>query len=205
MGFTTGNVLEPACGVGNFFGMLPGSMAASNLYGTGLDSITGRIAKQLYPQANIAVQGFEKTDRRDFYDLAVGNVPFGNYKVPDRAYDKLNFNIHDYFFAKAIDQVAFVLAATIQHKNYDGRFSRGNKAWAAEIDTAFSVFPSYAPRPSFCVESYPTVLDGFVELFRKEMCRERKLSVLQKLQAKSVEPTPIKPKAPIRRSADLER
>ena len=127
MGFTTGNVLEPACGVGNFFGMLPESMAASNLYGTELDSITGRIAKQLYPQANIAVQGFEKTDRRDFYDLAVGNVPFGNYKVPDRAYDKLNFNIHDYFFAKAIDQVAFVLAATIQHKNYDGRFSRGNK------------------------------------------------------------------------------
>ena len=105
MGFTTGNVLEPACGVGNFFGMLPESMAASNLYGTELDSITGRIAKQLYPQANIAIQGFEKTDRRDFYDLAVGNVPFGHYKVPDRAYDKLNFNIHDYFFAKAIDQV----------------------------------------------------------------------------------------------------
>ena len=91
--------------MGNFFGMLPESMAASNLYGTELDSITGRIAKQLYPQANIAVQGFEKTDRRDFYDLAVGNVPFGHYKVPDRAYDKLNFNIHDYFFAKAIDQV----------------------------------------------------------------------------------------------------
>ena len=102
-------------------------------------------------------------------------------------------------------RVAFVLAATIQHKNYDGRFYRGNKAWAAEIDTAFSVSPSYDPRPSFCVESHPTVLDGFVELFRKEMCRERKPSVLQKPQAKSVEPPPLKPKAPIRRSADLER
>ena len=105
MGFRTGNVLEPACGVGNFFGLLPESMTGSNLYATELDSITGRIAGQLYPQANIAVQGFEKTDRRDFYDLAVGNVPFGNYKVPDRAYDKLGFNIHDYFFVKASDQV----------------------------------------------------------------------------------------------------
>lgn len=105
MGFTTGNVLEPACGVGNFFGMLPKSMAGSNLYGVELDSITGRIAQQLYPQAHIDIQGVEKTDRRDFYDLAVGNVPFGNYKVADRAYDKLGFNIHDYFFAKSIDQV----------------------------------------------------------------------------------------------------
>ena len=105
MGFTTGNILEPACGVGNFFGLLPESMKGSNLYGVELDSITGRIARQLYPRANITVAGFETTDRRDFYDLAIGNVPFGNYKVPDKPYDKLNFNIHDYFFAKAIDQV----------------------------------------------------------------------------------------------------
>lgn len=105
MGFTGGNVLEPACGVGNFFGLLPESMAGSKLYGTELDSVTGRIARLLYPQAEIEVKGFEETDRRDFYDLAVGNVPFGNYKVQDKPYDKLNFNIHDYFLAKTIDQV----------------------------------------------------------------------------------------------------
>lgn len=105
MGFTTGNILEPACGVGNFLGLLPESMQGSNLYGVELDSLTGRIAQQLYPKADITVAGFETTDRRDFYDLAIGNVPFGNYKVSDKAYDKLNFNIHDYFFAKSIDQV----------------------------------------------------------------------------------------------------
>ena len=105
MGFQTGNILEPACGVGNFFGLLPESMAASRLYGVELDSITGRIAKQLYPNANITVAGFETTNRRDFFDLAVGNVPFGSYKVSDRAYDKLGFPIHDYFFAKTLDQV----------------------------------------------------------------------------------------------------
>ena len=105
MGFTSGNILEPSMGVGNFFGMLPESMRESKLYGVELDSITGRIAKQLYPNADITVAGFETTDRRDFYDLAVGNVPFGNYKVNDPAYNKLNFSIHNYFFAKAIDQV----------------------------------------------------------------------------------------------------
>ena len=105
MGFTAGNILEPACGVGNFFGMLPEEMSGSRLYGVELDSISGRIAKQLYPKADITVAGFETTDRRDFYDLAIGNVPFGQYKVSDRAYDKLGFSIHDYFFAKALDQV----------------------------------------------------------------------------------------------------
>lgn len=105
MGFETGNILEPSCGVGNFFGMLPEKMQNSRLYGVELDSISGRIAKQLYPKANITVAGFETTDRRDFYDLAVGNVPFGQYQVRDKAYDKLNFNIHNYFFAKALDQV----------------------------------------------------------------------------------------------------
>lgn len=105
MGFQTGNILEPSMGVGNFFGMLPEQMQNSRLYGVELDSITGRIAQQLYPKANITVAGFETTDRRDFFDLAVGNVPFGQYKVNDPAYNKLGFNIHNYFFAKALDQV----------------------------------------------------------------------------------------------------
>ena len=105
MGFQTGNILEPAMGIGNFFGCLPESMQNSKLYGIELDSITGRIAQQLYPKADITVAGFETTDRRDFYDLAIGNVPFGQYQVNDRAYNKLGFSIHDYFFAKAIDQV----------------------------------------------------------------------------------------------------
>ena len=105
MGFQTGNILEPAMGVGNFFGMLPESMESSRLYGVELDSITGRIAKQLYPKADITVAGFETTDRRDFFDLAIGNVPFGQYQVNDRAYNKLGFSIHDYFFAKTLDQV----------------------------------------------------------------------------------------------------
>ena len=105
MGFRTGNILEPSCGVGNFFGLLPESMENSRLYGVELDSITGRIAQCLYPQANIEVTGFEKTDRKDFFDLAIGNVPFGAYKVSDRQFDRYNFLIHDYFFAKALDQV----------------------------------------------------------------------------------------------------
>ena len=105
MGFRSGNILEPSMGVGNFFGILPEGMRSSRLYGVELDSITGRIAQKLYPQADITVAGFETSDRRDFYDLAVGNVPFGNYKVNDKAYNKLGFSIHNYFFAKAIDQV----------------------------------------------------------------------------------------------------
>ena len=105
MGFETGNILEPSMGVGNFFGLLPEAMQNSKLYGVELDSITGRIAKQLYPKADITVAGFETTDRRDFFDLAIGNVPFGQYQVNDRAYNKLGFSIHDYFFAKALDQV----------------------------------------------------------------------------------------------------
>ena len=105
MGFRTGNILEPSMGVGNFFGLLPESMAGSRLYGVELDSISGRIARQLYPKADITVAGFETTDRRDFYDLAIGNVPFGQYQVNDKAYNKLGFNIHNYFFAKALDQV----------------------------------------------------------------------------------------------------
>ena len=106
MGFSTGNILEPACGTGNFFGMLPESMKSSKLYGVELDSITGRIAKQLYPDANIAITGFEKTELPDsFFDLAIGNVPFGNYKLGEKRYDSQNFLIHDHFFAKALDKV----------------------------------------------------------------------------------------------------
>ena len=128
MGFEKGNILEPSMGVGNFFGMLPDSMLESRLYGVELDSITGRIAQKLYPQAEIKVAGFETTDRRDFYDLAVGNVPFGNYRVSDKPYDKLGFSIHNYFFAKALDQVrpggivAFVTSRyTMDSKNPDAR------------------------------------------------------------------------------------
>lgn len=105
MGFKTGNILEPSMGIGNFFGLLPESMRGSNLYGVELDSISGRIAQKLYPNADIKIIGFEKTDRRDFYDISIGNVPFGNYKVSDKPYDKLGFSIHNYFFAKALDQV----------------------------------------------------------------------------------------------------
>jgi adenine-specific DNA methylase len=128
LGFTSGNILEPACGVGNFFGLLPESMQGSKLYGVELDSITGRIAKKLYPEADITVAGFETTDRRNFYDLAIGNVPFGSYRVNDKAYNKLGFNIHNYFFAKALDQVrpggivAFVTSRyTMDSKSEDAR------------------------------------------------------------------------------------
>lgn len=106
LGFKDGNILEPACGVGNFLGLLPDSMKNAKLYGVELDSVTGRIAQQLYPNADIKITGFEKTETPDaFFDMAIGNVPFGSYKVVDRKYDKQNFLIHDYFFAKALDQV----------------------------------------------------------------------------------------------------
>ena len=136
MGFRSGNILEPSMGVGNFFGMLPESMADSRLYGVELDSITGRIAQKLYPEANIKVAGFETTDRRDFYDLAVGNVPFGNYKVKDKAYNKLNFSIHNYFFAKAIDQVrpGGVVAFVTSRYTLDSKDSSARKHIAERAD-----------------------------------------------------------------------
>ena len=106
LGFTKGNILEPSMGVGNFFGMLPENLNQSKLYGVELDSISGRIAKLLYPDANIQIKGFEKTDYpNDFFDVTIGNVPFGAYKVNDRQYDRFNFMIHDYFLAKTIDQL----------------------------------------------------------------------------------------------------
>ena len=136
MGFRTGNILEPSMGVGNFFGMLPESMADSRLYGVELDSITGRIAQKLYPEANIKVAGFETTDRRDFYDLVVGNVPFGNYKVNDKAYNKLNFSIHNYFFAKAIDQVrpGGIVAFVTSRYTLDSKDSAARKHIAERAD-----------------------------------------------------------------------
>ena len=136
MGFRSGNILEPSMGAGNFFGMLPTSMADSRLYGVELDSITGRIAKKLYPQADITVAGFETTDRRDFYDLAVGNVPFGQYKVNDKAYNKLGFSIHNYFFAKAIDQVrpGGIVAFVTSRYTMDSKDSTARKHMAERAD-----------------------------------------------------------------------
>ena len=136
MGFRSGNILEPSMGVGNFFGMLPDTMQDSRLYGVELDSITGRIAKKLYPQADITVAGFETTDRRDFYDLAVGNVPFGQYRVNDKAYNKLGFSIHNYFFAKAIDQVrpGGVVAFVTSRYTMDSKDSTARKHMAERAD-----------------------------------------------------------------------
>ena len=136
MGFRSGNILEPSMGVGNFFGMLPDSMANSRLYGVELDSITGRIAQKLYPQADITVAGFETTDRRDFYDLAVGNVPFGQYKVNDKAYNKLGFSIHNYFFVKAIDQIrpGGIVAFVTSRYTMDSKDSTARKQMAERAD-----------------------------------------------------------------------
>ena len=136
MGFRSGNILEPSMGVGNFFGMLPDTMQDSRLYGVELDSITGRIAKKLYPQADITVAGFETTDHRDFYDLAVGNVPFGQYKVNDKAYNKLGFSIHNYFFAKAIDQVrpGGIVAFVTSRYTMDSKDSTARKHMAERAD-----------------------------------------------------------------------
>ena len=136
MGFRSGNILEPSMGVGNFFGMLPDTMQDSRLYGVELDSITGCIAQKLYPQADITVAGFETTDRRDFYDLAVGNVPFGNYKVADKAYNKLGFSIHNYFFAKAIDQVrpGGIVAFVTSRYTMDSKDSTARKHMAERAD-----------------------------------------------------------------------
>ena len=136
MGFQSGNILEPSMGIGNFFGMLPSGMADSRLYGVELDSITGRIAQKLYPEANIKVAGFETTDRRDFYDLAVGNVPFGNYKVNDKAYNKLGLSIHNYFFAKTIDQVrpGGIVAFVTSRYTMDSKDSTARKHMAERAD-----------------------------------------------------------------------
>ena len=130
MGFTQGNILEPACGIGNFLGMLPESMSGSKLYGVELDDLSGRIARQLYQRSSIAVQGYEKTAFPDnFFDVAIGNVPFGQFHVPDKRYDRLNFPIHEYFVAKALDQVrpGGVIAVVTSSYTMDKRTASARK------------------------------------------------------------------------------
>lgn len=136
MGFVSGNILEPSCGTGNFFGCLPESMSASRLYGVELDSVSGRIAKQLYPNAHITVAGFETTDRRDFFDLAVGNVPFGQYPVNDPAYNKYSFSIHNYFLAKTLDQLrpGGIMAVVTSRYTMDSKDSAARKYLAERAD-----------------------------------------------------------------------
>ena len=173
MGFRTGNILEPSCGVGNFFGMLPESMAGSRLYGVELDSITGRIARQLYPEANITVAGFETTSQRDFYDLAVGNVPFGNYKVNDKAYNQLGFSIHNYFFVKALDQVrpGGVVAFVTSRYTMDSKDSSARKYLAQRADLLGAVrLPNNAFKANAGTEVVSDIL--FLQKLERPIDRE---------------------------------
>ena len=173
MGFRTGNILEPSMGVGNFFGMLPESMQGSRLYGVELDSITGRIARQLYPEANITVAGFETTSQRDFYDLAVGNVPFGNYKVNDKAYNQLGFSIHNYFFAKALDQVrpGGVVAFVTSRFTMDSKDSTARKYLAQRADLLGAVrLPNNAFKANAGTEVVSDIL--FLQKLERPIDRE---------------------------------
>ena len=173
MGFTSGNILEPSCGVGNFFGMLPESMAGSRLYGVELDSITGRIARQLYPEADITVAGFETTSQQDFYDLAVGNVPFGNYKVNDKAYNNLGFSIHNYFFAKALDQVrpGGVVAFVTSRYTMDSKDSSARKYLAQRADLLGAVrLPNNAFKANAGTEVVSDIL--FLQKLERPIDRE---------------------------------
>ena len=167
MGFKSGNILEPSMGVGNFFGMLPDTMQDSRLYGVELDSITGRIAKKLYPQADITVAGFETTDRRDFYDLAVGNVPFGQYKVNDKAYNKLGFSIHNYFFAKAIDQVrpGGIVAFVTSRYTMDSKDSTARKHMAERADLLGAI---RLPNNAFKANAGTEVVSDIIFLQRRD-------------------------------------
>ena len=167
MGFRSGNILEPSMGVGNFFGMLPDSMAGSRLYGVELDSITGRIAQKLYPQADITVAGFETTDRRDFYDLAVGNVPFGQYKVNDKAYNKLGFSIHNYFFAKAIDQVrpGGIVAFVTSRYTMDSKDSTARKHMAERADLLGAI---RLPNNAFSANAGTDVVSDIIFLQKRD-------------------------------------
>ena len=173
MGFRTGNILEPSCGVGNFFGMLPESMAGSRLYGVELDSISGRIAQKLYPDANITVAGFETTNQRDFYDLAVGNVPFGNYKVNDKAYNNLGFSIHNYFFAKALDQVrpGGIVAFVTSRFTMDSKDSSARKYLAQRADLLGAVrLPNNAFKANAGTEVVSDIL--FLQKLERPIDRE---------------------------------
>ena len=173
MGLITGNILEPSMGVGNFFGMLPESMQGSRLYGVELDSITGRIARQLYPEANITVAGFETTSQRDFYDLAVGNVPFGNYKVNDKAYNNLGFTIHNYFFAKALDQVrpGGIVAFVTSRFTMDSKDSSARKYLAQRADLLGAVrLPNNAFKANAGTEVVSDIL--FLQKLERPIDRE---------------------------------
>ena len=174
MGFRTGNILEPSCGVGNFFGMLPESMQGSRLYGVDLDSITGRIAQQLYPEANITVAGFETTSQRDFYDLAVGNVPFGNYRVNDKGYNNLGFSIHNYFFAKAFDQVrpGGIVAFVTSRFTMDAKDSSARKYLAQRADLLGAVrLPNNAFKANAGTEVVSDIL--FLQKLERPIDREQ--------------------------------
>ena len=175
MGFRTGNILEPSMGVGNFFGMLPESMGESKLYGVELDSITGRIARQLYPNARIEVNGFEKTQYPDgVFDLAIGNVPFGNYRVSDRPYDRHNLLIHDYFFAKAIDKVraggiiAFITSNGISGGTMDKKDAHAREYIARRCDLLGAV---RLPNTTFRANAGTDIAMDIVFLQKREVPR----------------------------------
>ena len=175
MGFHSGNILEPSCGVGNFFGMLPESMSESKLYGVELDSITGRIARQLYPNARIEVNGFEKTQYPDgVFDLAIGNVPFGNYRVSDRPYDRHNLLIHDYFFAKAIDKVraggiiAFITSNGISGGTMDKKDAHAREYMARRCDLLGAV---RLPNTTFRANAGTDIAMDIVFLQKREVPR----------------------------------
>ena len=175
MGFHSGNILEPSCGVGNFFGMLPESMGESKLYGVELDSITGRIARQLYPNARIEVNGFEKTQYPDgVFDLAIGNVPFGNYRVSDRPYDRHNLLIHDYFFAKAIDKVraggiiAFITSNGISGGTMDKKDAHAREYMARRCDLLGAV---RLPNTTFRANAGTDIAMDIVFLQKREVPR----------------------------------
>ena len=167
MGFTSGNILEPSMGIGNFFGMLPDEMSSSKLYGVEIDSISGRIAKQLYPNADITISGFEKTDRRDFYDVAIGNVPFGQTKVNDRAYNKLGFSIHNYFFAKALDQVrpGGVVAFVTSHHTMDAKTPEVRKYLAERAELLGAI---RLPNNAFKANAGTDVVSDIIFLQKRE-------------------------------------
>ena len=184
MGFQTGNILEPSCGVGNFFGMLPESMAGSKLYGVELDSISGRIAQKLYPEANITVAGFETTKQQDFYDLAIGNVPFGNYKVNDKAYNNLGFSIHNYFFAKALDQVrpGGVVAFVTSRYTMDSKDSTARKYLAERADLLGAI---RLPNNAFRANAGTDVVSDIIFLQKRDRPIDREPDWVQLGQTES--------------------
>ena len=184
MGFQTGNILEPSCGVGNFFGMLPESMQGSRLYGVELDSISGRIAQKLYPEANITVAGFETTKQQDFYDLAIGNVPFGQYRVNDRDYNKLGFSIHNYFFAKALDQVrpGGVVAFVTSRYTMDSKDSTARKYLAERADLVGAI---RLPNNAFRANAGTDVVSDIIFLQKRDRPIDREPDWVQLGQTES--------------------